>query len=147
VSNAIFHIGLLKNYQVLDRPGTFMTSVAYTVTTDNLYVKDDYPRFLIPLRIIRGEDLPNLIKILKDNETVTFNSIKHLFLTGAIFDNGDINTSLLPIKGEQVLTTFENKNDTILCTHVELIDRENLAYVNFDAIDDLYSLAKNFLYK
>jgi len=147
VSNAIFHIDLLKNYQVLDRPGTFMTSVAYTVTTDNLYVKDDYPRFLIPLRVIRADDLPNLIKILKDNEIVTFNSIRHLFLTGAIFDNGDVNTSLLPIKGEQVLTTFENKNDTILCTHVELIDRESLTYVNFDAIDDLYSLAKNFLYK
>jgi len=146
VSNPIFSIDLLKYYQVLDRPGTFIVSVSYDVTKDNLYVGDEYPRYLVPLRVIRSEDLPELIKILK-NGSVPFYKIKSLFLTGAIFDNGDIDISLLPIKGEKVIATFEFKDEKLLCKHIKLIDRDDLMYVNILAIDDLYSLAKEFLSK
>jgi len=147
MSNAIFHIDLLKHYQVLDRPGTFKVSVAYNVTEDNLYVGDDYPRYLIPLRIIRSEDVPAVIKFLKDNKVVPFSSIKHFFLTAALFDNGgDVDTESLPIKGEQVVATFEDKNGKLLCTSIKLADREDLIYVNFEAIDDLYALAEDYLY-
>ncbi len=146
MSNPLFSIELLKYYQVIDRPGTFIVSAAYDVTEKNLYVGDEFPRYLIPLRVIRSEDLPELIKILKGGK-VPFYKIKHLFLTGAIFDNDDIDITTLPTKGEKVVATFEAKNDKLLCTHIKLIDRDNLLYVNFSAIDDLYNLAAEFISK
>ncbi len=146
MSNPVFHIDLLKHYQVLDRPGTFIVSVAYDITEDNLYLKDEYPRYLIPLRVIRSDKLPQLIKLLKERNQ-SFHNIKHYFLTGAIFDNEDIDPILLPVKGEQIIATFDEVDDKLQCTHIKLIDRDDLLYVNFDAIDDLYALAKKFLSK
>ena len=146
MSNAIFHIDLLKHYQVLDREGTFIVSVAYDVTKDSLYVNDDYPRYLVPLRVIRAEDLPFLIKEIK-NSAVPFWQVKGYFLTGAIFDNGEVDNLELPTKGEKVVATFEMKDNKLLCTHIKLIDRDDLMYVNFSAIDDLYDLAAEYLSK
>jgi hypothetical protein len=143
---ALFHIDLLKHYQVLDRPGTFIVSVAYDITEDNLYVNDGYPRYLIPLRVIRAEDLPKLISILK-NGSMPFRYIKEYFMMGAVFDNGDVDPMSLPVKGEKVVATFETKDDKLLCTHIKLIDRDELMYVNFSAIDSLYELAEEFLSK
>lgn len=145
MGNPIFNIDLLKHYQVLDRPGTFIVTVAHDVTDKNLFVGDDYPRYLINLRVILSEDLPKLVELLKDSSTVPYYSVRDYFLTGAIFDNDDIDPTDLPIKGEKVVATFDYKDDKLICTHVKLIDRDNLLYVNFNAIDDMYSLAKKFL--
>jgi len=146
MSYPIFNIGLLKHYQVLDRPGTFIVSVAYDVTEDSLYVGDGYPRYLIPLRVIRSEDLPELVRVLKDG-SVPFYKVKNSFLTGAIFSNDDIDIPTLPAKGEKVVATFEYKDEKLLCTHIKLIDRDDLLHVNFSAIDDLFALAEEFLSK
>ena len=145
-NNPHFNIKLLKHYQVLDRPGTFIVSVVYDITERNLYIGDNYPRYLIPLRVVKSEDLPNLIKILKEGN-VPFHKIKHLFLTGAIFDDDNIDIVTLPTKGEKVIATFEVKDDKLQCKHIKLIDRDDLLYVNFAAIDDLYNLADEFLSK
>ena len=146
MGNPVFHIDLLKHYQVLDRPGTFIVSVAYDVIEENIYLEDEYPRYLIPLRVIEGKDLPILIKVLKKGNQ-PFYKIKNYFLMGAIFENDGIDSSILPIKGEQVVATFEKRDNKLLCTHIKLIDRDDLSYVNFSAIDDLYNLAKEFLSK
>ncbi len=146
MNNPVFHIDLLKHYQVLDRPGTFIVSVAYDITEENLYLKDEYPRYLVPLRVIRGDKLPQLIKLLKERNQ-SFYNIKHYFLTGAIFDNDEFDPILLPAKGEQIIATFDEVDNKLQCTHIKLIDRNDLLYVNFDAIDDLYALAKKFLSK
>ena len=143
----VFHIDLLKNYQVIDRPGTFMVNVAYDVGKESLYSKDGYPRYLIPLRVIRASELPELIKILKKYGTISYYAINKYFLTGAIFDNEDIDINLLPVKGEKVVGTFAYVDDKLQCTHIKLIDRDELEYVNFSAIDDLYILAEKILYK
>jgi len=147
VSSSVFHIELLKNYQVIDRPGTFLVSVAHDITENNLYLEDDHPRYLISLRVIRAEELPNLVKYLKREGTVPFIFVRKYFLTGAIFDNGDIAIEDLPIKGEKVLATFDYVKETLQCTHIKLIDRDDLKYVNLSAIDDLYSLVEIFLSK
>ena len=146
MSNVIFHKELLKHYQVVDKAGTYIVAVAQDITERNLYVEDSFPRYLIPLRVIRSEDLVTLSELLS-KKRVTFKSINHLFLTGAVFDNGDIDKLLLPTKGEQVVATFEYKNDVLLCTHIKLIDRDELAYINLSAVSDLYNLAKEFYLK
>jgi len=141
-----FSIELLKHYQVLDRSGTFIVSVACDITEEFLYVGDDYPRYILPLRVILSEDLPLLIKVVK-NGPVPFYQVKKFFLSGAIFDNGEVDILTLPAKGEKVVATFDIKDEKLLCTHIKLIDRDDLMYVNFLAINDLYNLAEEFLSK
>ncbi len=146
MTDAVFHKELLKHYQVVDKPGSFIVAVAQDITDQNLYTGDDYPRYLIPLRVIRSDDLIVLSKLLSKGR-VLFKNIKHLFLTGAVFDNDNIDVLLLPTKGEKVVATFEYKNNVLLCTHIKLIDRDELAYINFSAVSNLYSLAKEFYLK
>jgi len=144
-NNAVFHKDLLRNYQVLDRPGTFIVTVAMDITEDNLYLKDDYPRYLIPLRVIRGDDLLKLVSILNGYSTIPFAVVSKYFLTGALFVDDGIDETDLPIKGERVIATFEDKDNKLLCTHLKLIDRIDLDYVNIDAMDEFYNSVKKFL--
>ena len=145
MSNAIFHKDLLKSYQVLDRPGTFIVSVAYDVTDANLYTKDDYPRYLIPLRVITAEDLIKITGVLNEHAEVPFDMVKHLFMTGAIFDNGELDSSILLVKGERIVATFDYKDSKLYCTHLKIIDREELFYVNLSKVSRFYREVEGFL--
>lgn len=147
MSNASFHLELLKNYQIVDRPGTFKVSVAYDVTDANLYVKDAYPRYIIPLRVILGENLFKLVEILDEYKTVPFEAIKTLFMSGAIFDDGELDVSMLPVKGEEIIATFEHKEGVLLCTHIKLIDREALYYVDLSKVSKFYKNVEKYLDK
>ncbi len=144
-SNAVFHLDLLRNYQVLDRPGTFIVTVAADITENNLYLKDDYPRYIVPLRVIRGDDLAKLVRILNEYKTVPFAAISKYFMAGAIFVDDNLDEELLPVKGERIIATFEKKDNKLLCTHLKLIDRIELDYVNVAAMDALYQSVKKFL--
>ena len=144
MSDAKFHIDLLRNYQVLDRPGTFIVTVAADITPDSLYVKDSYPRYIVPLRVIRGDDLIKLVRILNDYKVVPFAAVRKYFMSGAIFEE-DVDESELPVKGEKVIATFENKDNKLLCTHLKLIDRKDLDFVNVDAMNEFYKSIEKFL--
>jgi len=144
---AIFKLEHLKNYQILGRPGTFVVTVAYNVTYSSLYTEDDHPRFLIPLRVVRAEDLPKLVSVLNNKSVVPYKSIADFFLTGALFlnDNNYLESEL-PAKGEKILATFDTIDDssTLYCTNVKLIDRQELNFVNLNAVDELYQLAEKY---
>jgi len=144
-SNAIFHLGLLRNYQVLDRPGTFIVTVAADVTTASLYTEDSYPRYIVPLRVIRGDDLIKLTAVLNAFKEVPFSSVQKYFMSGAIFVNDGIDEEDLPIKGERIIATFEDRDDKLLCTHLKLIDRNALDYVDIAALDAFYKSVSKFL--
>lgn len=145
MSKALFHINLLKNYQIIDRAGTFIVSVAYDVTETNLFIRDEYPRYLIPLRVITATNLSILYNIMTTRDHIAFELVNNLFITGAIFDNDDLDTALLPIKGEEVVATFEYIKNKLLCTHIRLIDREELFYINPSRVDSFYKHVEKLL--
>lgn len=145
---AIFKLEHLKHYQILDRPGTFIVTVAANVDYSWLYTEDDYPRFLIPLRVIRAEDLPVLVSILNEKSIVPYNSVAEYFVTGALFENdARLKNYELPTKGEKILATFDTIDDSskLYCTNLELIDRQELNYVNLSVVDELYQLAAKYV--
>lgn len=133
--NSIFHIDLLKRYQLLNKPGTYIVTVAYTVTENNL-ILDDNPRYLIPLRVVTGEGLTKILSVLdKGSKKVPFERVQKCFLTGALWDDDEIEFDL-PIKGERVKATFDYVANRLLCTHIELLPREELDYVDVGAINE-----------
>lgn len=130
-SSAVFHKGLLKNYQVITKPGTFMVSVAYTVNKNNYYDADDYPRYLIPLRVITPTNLTKLMEFMSYQDVVPYGSVRDCFMTGALFINNDNYLQIeLPHKGEPVIATFDYVDEVLRCTNLELLPREELEYVN-----------------
>jgi hypothetical protein len=143
---SIFHLDLLKRYQLLVKPGTYIVQVAYTVTDKNL-ILDDHPRYLVPLRVITGTGLEGIISELdKGAKVVPFERVSKHFLTAALWDNDDIDLDL-PIKGERVKATFDDVDGRLLCTHIELLPREELDYVDVGSINDFKKDVINILNK
>lgn len=131
MSKAIFHLKLLSNYQIVNIPGVYLAAVAYTITDNNL-ILDDYPRYLIPLRVITSEGLNKIVQLLKDeSKRISFETVRNHFMTGAIWFK-DIIEEDLPVKGERVLATFDMKDDKLLCTNIELLPRKELEYVDIN---------------
>jgi hypothetical protein len=152
MSEPMFHIGLLSNYQLVTKPGTYYVSVAYTVTESNL-ILDEHSRYLVPLRAITSTNLLVLLEVLKDNPEVPFRALNNVFLTGALWygDGSNIDVRDLPVKGEKVLATFdydETENGKLLrCKHIELLPREELDYVDTSQLDEFLRTINNLITK
>ena len=141
MSDAIFHLGLLRNYQLISKPGVYLVPVSYTVTDNNL-ILDEYPRYIVPLRVIDGKNLLKITQILKEETSIIpFDAVKKFFLSGALWAT-EVDIDELPTKGEKVLATFDEKDGRLLCTNIELLPREELDYVN---VDNLLEFRKTLL--
>jgi hypothetical protein len=154
MSNALFHAGLLSRYQLVTKPGTYQVSAAFTITDTNLYMGDDWPRYLIPLRAMTGDGLNLIIKALSESPTgsVPFKQIRDAFLTAALFwgEDATYEEKDLPITGEKILATFEHvekEDGRLLCTHVVLIPREELDYIDPDNFDQFRLVLQNLITK
>ena len=101
MSDAIFHLGLLRNYQLISKPGVYLVPVSYTVTDNNL-ILDEYPRYIVPLRVIDGKNLLKITQILKEETSIIpFDAVKKFFLSGALWAT-EVDIDELPAKGEKV---------------------------------------------
>ena len=133
MSEAIFHLGLLRNYQIVSNPGVYMVTVAYTVTGNSL-ILDGHPRYIIPLRVVDSKNLVALLKMIKDEtKVVPFVAVKSYFLSGVLWANV-VDIEELPVKGERVLAAFDERDGRLMCTNIELLPREELDYVNVDHV-------------
>lgn len=155
MSDALFHLKLLANYQLVTKPGTYYVSTAYTVHESNLNVSGVTPKYIVPFRAMTGEGLQEILEALKasENGTVPYSDISRSFLSGALWCEGSelYDESDLPIKGEKVLATFDYVDTKygrrLLCTHVELLPREELSYVDIDQVDQFRLTLNNLITK
>ena len=148
-----FHLKLLSHYQLVTKPGTYYVSTAYSVNDKHLFMGDDYPRYIVPLRAITGDGLNGIITALDEaaNGLVTFSTIRQHFLSGAIFLKDDFDEETLPVKGEKLLATFDyierEEGMKLLCTNIELLPREELDYVDIDQLDQFRLAIMNLIIK
>lgn len=155
MSEPQFHLKLLSNYQLVTKPGTYYVSTAYTVNDRHL-IMDDHPRYIVPFRAITGDGLSQIITALNSaaDGLVPFSQIRHLFLSGALWytENDLYSEEDLPIQGEKILATFDyvvdkNEQRRLLCTHTELLPREELGYVDINDFDQFRSVLTNLISK
>lgn len=141
-----FNKQLLSNYQVVSSPGVYVVRVANTVTENNLYVQDQYPRYLVSLRVLSNTDLEDVIKLFELTNTVPYNNFGKYLLVGSIF-MGKF-TGELPVKGDRILAYFdyldpnhmESGNKKLVCKNLELMDREDLPYVTPEQLSNISKL-------
>lgn len=145
MSDAIFHDGLLKDYYLVDRPGTFIVPVRATVKEP--YMEDEYPRYLIPLRVISSEGLVKILEILNEFPRIPYNMASQYMQTGAIFMNEGIEEIDLPVKGERVIATFDYDNNNILrCKNIELLPREELETVKIENLTKFRKILNDLIH-
>jgi len=145
MSNAIFHSGLLKNYQLVTKPGVYMVRVGYTVTENSL-INDDYPRYLVPLRVTTPEGLQNILDLLNASPVVPFDVVKSNFLYGAIFSEHITETDL-PVKGDLILASFDydENSSKLICINVEQLPREELEFIKAEELLNFQSKLVNLI--
>jgi hypothetical protein len=152
MSEATFNLKLLSNYHLVANPGTYYVSTAYTITGDNLFI-DEHSRYIVPLRALTSEGLSELIsnEELMSGKNIPFKDVRHLFLSGAVWDTDTFDVSDLPIKGERLLATFDFvdtvRGRRLLCTHIELLPREELEYVDTSRFDEFLLALNNLITK
>jgi hypothetical protein len=153
MSEPTFHAKLLSHYQYVSKPGTYYVSTAYTVNDNHLFMGDEHPRYIVPLRAITGDGLAFIIQALKEEASgeVPFSIIRHCFLSGAIFLKDDFDEKTLPVKGEKLLATFDyverEEGNRLLCTSIELLPREELDYVDIEQFDQFRLAITNLITK
>lgn len=143
MSEPIFKLDLLEKYQLIDGPGTHIVAVSNTVT-DKQLVSDNYPRYLVNLRVITLSNLELLVKFMCDKQSIFFKDVSKYFMTGALFKD-DINKEDLPVKGEKIVATFDYVNNVLRCTNIELISRKTLPKIDLKYFDTLKSKLFNIL--
>jgi hypothetical protein len=131
MSDAIFKLEHLKNYQIVEKPGSALVRVSSDV---KCLIEGNHPRYLVNLSVIRKDDLDKIVKRV-GNKTVNFDYVKDLFITGSIFKDNIKNSIELPIKGEKVIVTFNNVNGILRCTHISTIPRDNLKMVDLERLN------------
>lgn len=153
MNEIMFHLKLLSHYQLVTKPGTYYVSTGYSVNDKHLFLGDDYPRYIVPLRAITGEGLNYIITALNEatDGLVPFTTLRHCFLSGAIFLKDDFDEETLPVKGEKLLATFDyverEEGKKLFCTSIELLPREELDYVDIDQLDQFRLTIMNLITK
>lgn len=127
-SRAIFKLDHLKHYCIIDGPCTVKVRVGANVTESNkMDIGLSTERYLVPLRVGFEDKLKYLAKSLADGRIVPFKDVSLYFFTGAIFSNSIDDILTLPIKGEEIIATFDYIEDgRLMCTSLSLIPRIQL---------------------
>lgn len=119
-SNLKFRIEHINRYAVIDEPGTFKVRVRATVTKA-MFITN---RWLVPLRVLTSDGLETLkTAYTKD---VLYKDISGVFMSGALWKSQVMDKVDLPVKGEELIATFDYVNGIIMCTGLTQIPRKKL---------------------
>jgi hypothetical protein len=125
----------LRNYKVISEPGAFIVQVANTTKPEYLIEDGSASRYLVNLRAATMEGFEKCLEAMGPREYILFSELYGCFATGAIWDKDLGDLTSLPVKGEEVIATFEMKDDQLMCTAITLIPRKALPEFNLDAMD------------
>lgn len=135
----LFDIAHLDKYAIIEEPCTAIVRCNTTLNYDTIYEEDGHSRWIINLKAITADSLVILRSLYKIDKSINYINIGHLFLTGAIWENQIWEDSQLPVKGENVIATFDYVNDKLLCTAITVIPKVNPKLFNAskDILDDI----------
>jgi hypothetical protein len=123
MSELHFKLDMLHGFAIIDEPCTVI--IKTNAKTGKLYTSDGYNRWLINLKAVTKSNLEILKNIDRSTTDYKYSEISHLLLTGAVWENQINNTLDLPVKGENVIATFNIVDGSLLCTNITLIPRKS----------------------
>lgn len=122
----------LKQFAIVEDPGTYIVK-SFGAT----YFEDgDKSRYLLNLRAATADGLMECLEILGDRNECNYSEFngKNCFITGTLWENHVNDVSLVPVKGESVIATYDyNDEGQLWCISVTLLPRKTLRTFNPDA--------------
>jgi hypothetical protein len=124
----------LNNFHVLEEPGTYFVKCNNKITEHNLYKEDEYPRYIVNLKVIHKDNVQKCLNLFGSREEIPFRLIKNYLLTGVIWENQVLSSLDLPNKNEEVIATFSIIGEEIKCSSITLIPRKELDTIQLDEV-------------
>ena len=135
----------LRNYEIIPGPGTYIVKVANAVKPEYLIEDGSKSRYIVNLRCAPLPLLEECVSIMGPRELIPFEQVKHCFSSGTLWENEIEDLMKLPAKGEEIIATFEMKEQRLLCTALTLIPRKKLSTFNLDAYCTSRQLLKKLI--
>lgn len=142
MSRPIFNKSSLERYTIIPGPGTFVVKVANAVKPNYLIEDGSKSRYIVNLRCAPNNKFEECLEIFGRRDQIFFDDVRHCFSSGAIWDNELADIDLLPAKGEEILATFEEKEQGLLCVSLTLMPRRNLQHFDLSAYERSKQLLK-----
>lgn len=118
-----FKLEHLDRYAVISEPCTLIVKNNSRVTMQDIYTGDINPRWILNLKVITEFNLALLKTLCKEGAELTYRDMRHLLITGALWEEQVSVESDLPSKGEELIAVFGWVNNVLLCTNITLIPR------------------------
>ena len=138
----------LRNYDVIPGPGTFVVKVTNTVKPQYIHGEGSKSRYIVNLRAATMDGFELCVDLMGNNEISEMTKeMYRCFMSGVIWENDLDDISKLPMKGEQVIASFDYIEDVLRCTAITLIPRKKLDGFDLDAVCSSRKLFKSLLEK
>ncbi len=129
----------LENIQEVTEPCTVVVRVA---VSPKLYTGDEYPRYLMLLRVAIPSSIESIYDLFQSStKPLQFDHIRSFLFTGAIFE-GSVKVDELPVRGEKVIATFDYVSGELKCTSITVIPRKKLPYLDVTKRSGLAAVRK-----
>jgi len=138
-----FKMEHLDRYAIIEKPCTIIVKNNTKLDFKKLYDEDgDNPRWLISIKAITKGNLNLLKQLSKENVRMTYQDMGHLLIKGAIWPEQANSPMELPVKGEEIIATFDYVEDVLRCTGITVIPRvqPDLYIHSVETIDEINKL-------
>jgi len=126
MSDLRFDINHLNKYAIIKEPCTAIVRCNSTPDFNNPYTDDGYDRWIINLKVVSEDSLDTLKLLNRTGAAIYYSQMGHLLLSGAIWKSQIWEETQLPVKGENVIATFDYVDDRLMCTAITVIPKTNL---------------------
>lgn len=121
----------LNKFKIIEGPCTAIVQCMATV--DDSFRSKNKKSYFVPLRAIDINVYDNLVDVLSedDEESVEITKLYEFMLTGTLWADKVLSTLDLPVKGENLIATFEeNELDELVCVGLVTLGKTNLKKFN-----------------
>jgi len=124
ISSLVFSMSHMDGYAIIEGPCTVIVRCNSRAGPGNFYTSGGSPRWVINLKAVSEYNFNLLQGIVKEKSVVFYDEVMHLVLKGAIWEDQVDGPLDLPVKGENVIATFDYVEGILRCTAITLIPRK-----------------------
>ena len=136
---------VLKNFLIIDKPGTSTMTCAATVLKKYGVISTESIYYRVFIRAITKKNLKIVLKLLNDTPIIPFVEVSNYFMSGSIFNNQITDGYALPTKGEKIIVTIVVDSGYYLkVSNINLIPRTSYHRISDEDILPLIQTFKNY---
>ena len=125
-----FELVHLEKYAKIKGPCTVRVKNNSRLDFNRIYDGDGHPRWILNLKAVWVKNLEYIEKMARARELLTYKEVSYYLMSGSIWEEQVESANEMPVKGEELVATFDYVDNILRCTYITLVKRE---------LPDLYS--------